>query len=97
MRRWVPPLHSAVSEGQFASAALASAWATQQFQIGSDTPKGHRDFASTACPGANRYAHLCSGDLKRRVDELLAAGPVDLQLLCGPEAAAIVADTEAGH
>ena len=40
-----------------------------------------------------RPRHL--GDLKRRVDGLLAAGPVDLTI-CGPEAAANVAAIEAG-
>jgi hypothetical protein len=47
--------------------------------------------ASTSCPGANLYAHLSTGDLKRRIDELIAAGPVNLQHFCGPDAAATVA------
>lgn len=34
---------------------------------------GHRDFADTACPGANLYSHLTSGDLHTRTDALLAA------------------------
>ncbi len=42
-------------------------------------------------------AHVASGDLKRRVDDLLSAGTVDLQRICGPEAAAIVAAIEAGR
>jgi hypothetical protein len=39
---------------------------------------------------------LTSGDLKRRIDDLLAAGRVDLQPFCGPDAAARVAAIEAG-
>lgn len=86
-----------VSEAQLDGAATAFAWAAQQFHLGSGTLGGHRDFADTSCPGANLYAHLTSGDLRTRIDALLAAGPVDLQRLCGEEAADKVADIEAGH
>jgi hypothetical protein len=87
-----------ISEAQLNSAALAFAWAAQTFHVSSDTMAGHRDFAATTtCPGANLYAHVSSGGLKRRIDELLTAGTVDLQRVCGPEAAARVADIEAGN
>jgi hypothetical protein len=85
-----------VSEAQLHSAALAFAWATQTFHIAPGTLAGHRDLAQTSCPGANLYAHLSSGDLKRRIDDLLTAGTVNLQRICGPEAAATVAAIEAG-
>ena len=68
-----------------------------KFDIATDTLAGHRDESSdTSCPGASLYAHVTSGDLRSRVDGILAAGPVDLPTLCGPEAAAIVADIESG-
>jgi N-acetylmuramoyl-L-alanine amidase len=86
----------AVSEAQLQAAALAFAWAAQNFRVASNTLAGHRDLAQTSCPGANLYAHLSSGDLKRRIDDLLAAGRVDLQRYCGPDAAARVAAIEAG-
>ena len=86
-----------VSEEQLYGAALAFAWAAQTFHISTDTLVGHRDLASTSCPGANLYAHLSTGDLKRRIDELIAAGPVNLQHFCGPDAAATVAAIEAGN
>ncbi len=86
----------AVSEAQLHGAALAFAWATQTFHIAPATLAGHRDLAQTSCPGANLYAHLSSGDLKSRIQELVAAGPVDLQRICGPDAAAKVAAIEAG-
>jgi hypothetical protein len=79
-----------VTEELLTGAALAFAWATQTFGIATETLAGHRDFAATACPGENLYAHVASGDLKQRVDGILAAGTVDLQRVCGPEAAAIV-------
>jgi hypothetical protein len=86
-----------VPEAQLHGAALAFAWAAQNFRIATDTLAGHRDLAQTSCPGANLYAHLSSGDLKRRIDDLLAAGGVDLQLFCGPDATARVAAIEAGN
>jgi hypothetical protein len=87
-----------VTEEQLNGAALAFAWAAQTFGIATDTLAGHRDASpDTACPGANLYAHVSSGELKRRVNDLLAAGTVDLQTVCGPDAAAIVADIEAGR
>jgi hypothetical protein len=86
-----------VTEAQLDSAALVFAWAAQQFKITSETLSGHKDHASTACPGADLYARLTSGDLKRRIDANLAAGTVNLQDLCGPEAAERVAAIEAGQ
>jgi hypothetical protein len=86
-----------VTEAQLGGAALAFAWAAQRFGIQTDTLAGHRDASpDTTCPGADLYAHVTSGDLKNRVDGLLAAGPVDLHPICGPEASATVADIEAG-
>jgi hypothetical protein len=87
----------AVSEAQLQATALAFAWAAQNFHVKSDTLAGHRDFAQTSCPGANLYAHLSSGDLKRRIDTLLTGGGVNLERFCGPDAAARVAAIEAGN
>ena len=86
------------SDAQLDGAATAFAWAAQRFAIATDTLAGHRDVADdTTCPGDNLYAHLTSGNLKRRIDGFIADGPVDLHLVCGPEAATIVADIEAGR
>jgi hypothetical protein len=85
-----------ISEAQLQGAALVFAWAAQTFHIATDTLAGHRDLAQTACPGANLYAHISSGDLKRRIEDLLDAGTVNLQSICGPDAAATVAAIEAG-
>lgn len=86
-----------VSEAQLHGAAVAFAWAAQHFGVATSTLAGHRDLAQTSCPGVNLYAHLSSGDLKRRIDDLLAAGPVNLQRFCGPDAVARVAAIEAGN
>lgn len=85
-----------VTEALLHGTALACAWAVQQFSIPAATLAGHRDFASTSCPGANLYAHIETGDLRRRVEDLVVGGQVNLQRICGPEAKAIVADIEAG-
>lgn len=86
-----------ITEAQLNGAALAFAWAAQRFDIPTDTLAGHRDAShDTSCPGANLYTHVVDDDLKNRVDALLAAGSVDLQTICGPQAAQAVADVESG-
>lgn len=83
---------------QLDGAALALAWAAQTFQISTDTLASHRDLTSaTACPGARLQAHVASGELKRRVDDLVGRGPVGLERRCSDEAAAIMAAIEAGR
>ncbi len=86
-----------VSEAQLHGTAIAFAWAAKNFGVATNTLAGHRDLAQTSCQGANLYAHIASGDLKRRIDDLLPAGGVDLQRFCGPEASARVAAIEAGN
>ena len=84
-----------VTEAQLHSAAVAFAWAGQRYGIPTATLAGHRDASNdTACPGAGLYAHLTSGDLARRIDELRADGTVELRTVCGPEADAIVTAIE---
>jgi hypothetical protein len=86
-----------ISEQQLEGAALAFAWAAQQFPASNSRVKGHQQVApGTSCPGANLQAHVADGDLQRRIDRLRNAGLVDLQRICGPEAAATVAAIEAG-
>jgi hypothetical protein len=64
-----------VTEELLTGVALASAWAAHHFFISPDTLSGHRDFAATSCPGANVYAHIASGENKRRIDDLWPAAP----------------------
>ena len=86
-----------ISEAQLNGAALAFAWAAQEFGVTSDTLASHRQVATgTSCPGANLQSHVASGDLQGRIDDLLTGGPVTLQSVCGPQAAAVVAAIEAG-
>lgn len=86
-----------VTEDMLNGVALAAAWGAQQFAISPTTVAGHRDFATTTCPGANLYAHIASGDITQRVTDLVAAGAGNLQRVCGPEGVARVAAIEAGR
>ncbi|HKV20528.1 MAG TPA: peptidoglycan recognition family protein, partial [Mycobacterium sp.] len=84
-----------VSEAQLNGAALAFAYAAQKYGIPVDTLAGHKDESGdTSCPGTSLYARI--PDLKDRISALLASGPVDLPIICGPEADAIVADISSG-
>jgi hypothetical protein len=86
-----------VTEEQLDGAALAFAWAIQEFGITSNTLASHQEVTpTTACPGANLQTRVASGDLKKRIDDFVSAGPIDLQLLCGQGAAAEVAAIQAG-
>lgn len=86
----------AVTEDQLNGAALVFAWATRQFGIGVNTLASHEEVASgTSCPGKNLEAHMTSGDLKARINNLIATG-FDLQPLCGPAADERVAAISAG-
>ena len=86
-----------VTEELLNGVTLACAWAAHRFFISPDTLAGHRDFAATSCPGTNLYAHIASGEIKRRTEDLVASGAGSLQQACGPEAAARVAAIEAGN
>ena len=87
-----------ISEAQLNGAALAFAWATQEFGITSSTLASHQQLApATSCPGTNLQSHVASGDLRGRIDEMVTGGPVALQPVCGAQAAAVVAAIEAGR
>lgn len=86
-----------VTPEQLHGAAMAFAWAASTYAIDSNVIEAHRDYAATACPGADLYSHVQSGELVRSVNELLAVGPVNLQPLCGPAGLERVAAIEAGR
>lgn len=86
-----------LTEAQIRSTALAFAWAAQTFGVEPSTLAGHRDLASTACPGAHLYERLSSGELLHRIDNFIDAGGVDLQRLCGPAAAETIHAIESGQ
>lgn len=85
-----------VTEQLIESVAVACAWGVNRYAISPDLIAGHRDFAATSCPGANLYTRITSGEVRRRVETLVASGAGNLQLICGPEAVAMVEAIEAG-
>jgi hypothetical protein len=86
-----------VTDEQLQGAAMAFAWARSAFPITSAEVEGHQDYAATACPGADLYTYVASGELTRRVDALLAAGTFSLPIISGAEAVALVESIEAGQ
>lgn len=87
-----------LSDAQFEGAAIAFAWAAQNFDVLPDTLASHREVTpTTSCPGTNLEARVVSGDLRKRVSEILGLGKVGLPLICGGEATETVARIEAGQ
>ena len=76
--------------------AQLCAWAANKWGIDPSTIGGHRDHASTSCPGDNVYALIEDGSLASRVSEILSTGIPSLGYLRGEAAAAAVAAIEAG-
>ena len=66
------------TEHQLDRLPVVLAWASQHFGISPTTIAGHRDYASTACPGSKLYPLIRDGDLKAQVDEIIGAGGVQL-------------------
>ena len=71
------------------------AWAAEHFDVGTETIAGHRDWAATSCPGDNLHPLIESGELAAAVDSRIAEGGVQLEVVCGEEAAERVRVIEA--
>jgi hypothetical protein len=85
-----------ITDAQLDAVVNVLAWAAETFDVAPTTIRGHRDWATTSCPGDTFYPTIASGDLERAVAVRLDDGGVTLTLLCGAEASAVVADVEAG-
>jgi N-acetyl-anhydromuramyl-L-alanine amidase AmpD len=84
------------SGAQLAALADVLAWASERFGVKPGRIGGHRDYASTSCPGRHLHEHVDSGKLRRMVRRRLRSGGVKLAGLCGSEGKQRVADIEAG-
>lgn len=79
---------------QLDAVAMLFAWGAETFDADVGTLSGHRDHASTSCPGDNLYAGLADGTLTAAVERALAAGVVRHDL-CGDAGREAVAAIEA--
>jgi hypothetical protein len=70
--------HEEPTEAQVESLTLLLAWASEEFRIPTSTIAGHRDHAATTCPGTHLHSLIESGDLAGAVDDMIAAGGVDV-------------------
>jgi N-acetyl-anhydromuramyl-L-alanine amidase AmpD len=71
-----------VPNRQLRSLINVLAWACAKFDVRPRTIHGHRDYASTACPGMNLQRRINNGSIRRRVRQKLNPG-IDLDRLCG--------------
>ena len=85
-----------VSQAQLASLVDVLAWAALEFDVSPETISGHRDWASTTCPGEDLHGYLASGYLRDAVVERLSAGGAQMEEVCGSAGTARVAAIESG-
>lgn len=81
------------TEEQLDGLAKALAWAAARFGVPLATISGHRDHASSACPGTSLYPRL--GELRSRAE--VYAGRSELTVRCGQEGASLVSAIESGQ
>ena len=84
----------AIPDAQLRSLADLLAWASVEYGVSSDTIAGHRDYATTSCPGSDLYEKLPA--VRAIVEERLAAGGVELVSVCGNPGAAKIDSIEVG-
>lgn len=80
---------------QLASVAGLTAWASDEYGVGLDTISGHRDLASTSCPGDAIYTQL--DNIAAQAQLVLRDADIDLVILDGMIGGGLVADIEAGR
>lgn len=86
-----------IHAAQVASLRDLLVWAKRKFDVPARRIRGHRDYAATACPGADLYQLIESGELRRSVRRGGEAGNVELKRLCGREGRRRVRAIERGE
>jgi len=66
------------TEAQIASLEAVLAWAAENYGVSPSTIAGHGDYAATSCPGRNLESKIHSGELRQRVETIIAQGGVEL-------------------
>ncbi len=83
------------TDTQLGSVAALMAWASTRYGVGLEKVLGHRDVASTSCPGDMVYNQLDS--LEARARQLMDGPGLALVMLDGQVAVDLVADIETGR
>ena len=86
-----------IPAAQVASLANVLAWAAVRFGVGPATIAGHREYASTTCPGSNLAALVGERTLQSMVEQRIATGVSSLGSLCGQAGRDRVAAIESGR
>lgn len=81
---------------QLASLVRMLAWGAVAYGVDPSTLRGHRDVATTTCPGDALYAPIADGSLEASVRDLIAAGAPALEVRCDSVAFDKVAAIESG-
>lgn len=84
------------TDEQLEAVALVAAWGAGSFDLDLATLAGHRDHASTSCPGDRLHRYVSDGSITQRSRELLDRG-VELEQWCGGAGRAVVAAVESGE
>lgn len=85
-----------IGEAQYRALTELVAWGAVEFGVDPSTIRGHRDLATTSCPGDNLYPLVSDGTLAGDVANLISTGAVELAYLCDQAAVDLVASIEAG-
>jgi len=86
-----------ITPRQYESLVKMVAWGSAEFGVDPGAILGHRDVASTTCPGDSLYAALEDGTLHADVAELAGDTVIEFEVVCGPDAVDTVAAIEAGE
>ncbi len=70
------------------------AYGAMTYSVDPSTLGGHRDYASTSCPGTNVYSMIEDGTLEKMTRNRLGEGDLKLDLICGENGAQLVAEIE---
>ncbi len=85
-----------IGEDQYRSLVNLVAWGSAEFGVDPATIRGHRDLATTSCPGDNLYPLVAEGTLAADVLAAIAGSGFDPTSVCGSDGADLVAAIEAG-
>ena len=85
-----------VAAEQFRSLVRLVAWGAVEFDVDPATISGHRDLATTSCPGDNLYSLVADGTVAADVIAAVANAQPMLNVLCGSAGAELVAAIEDG-